>query len=214
LDTPDLFIHTDYKPIWSLEIPIFETFNIGKVQNKFNDNYNAVIEDVFELELTEPNRYSIDANYVDFPNDAPRLPKIFLLNVSVSYMGNTICKPILYFVFENINFLEEILLKQKVKISHLVKVREGCGMGGSRKSISIVYAFIAKLGIKYLFVDNEEHTDLDLVNRIKRRFRIQNCSCELSYLNSIDNWSGLCINVFKVVNENNLKTILNQISNQ
>jgi hypothetical protein len=211
---PDLFIHTDYKPNWSLENPIFEIFNIGHVQNVFNDNYNAVIEDVFELELTELIRYSVNANYVDFPNDAPRLPKVFLLYVSVNHDGNTISKPVLYFVFENINFLEEILLKQRVKISHFVKVREGCGMGGSRKSISIVYAFIAKLGIKYLFIDNEEHTDFEIINRIKRSHRVENCSCELSYINSVESWSGLRVNVFKVDNDNNLNTILNQISNQ
>ena len=42
--------------------------------------------------------------------------------------------------------------KTIVKISHLLKVREGCGMGGSRKSISIVHSFIAKLVIKYLIL--------------------------------------------------------------
>ena len=210
----DLFIHTDYKPDWSLENPIFKIFNIGSVKNDFNDDFNAIIEDVFELELIKPINYTVDANYVDFPNDAPIEPKVFLLNVTVSHAGNTISKPVLYFVFENINFLDEILLKQRVKISHFVKVREGCGMGGSRKSISIVYAFIAKLGIKHLFIDNEEHTDFDLINRIKRRHRIDNCSCELSYINSIDSWSGCRVNVFEVLNDNNLNTILNQISNQ
>lgn len=213
-EIPDLFIHTDYKPDWSLENPVFETFNLGPINNEFDNNFDFIIDDVFELELTELIRYSVNANYVDFPNDAPLEPKVFLLNVTVSYSGNIISKPVLYFVFENINFLEEILLKQKIKISHFVKVREGCGFGGSRKSISIVYAFIAKLGVKYLFIDNEEHTDFDLINRIKRRHRIDNCSCELSYINSIDSWSGFSVNVFKVVNDNNLNTILNQISNQ
>ncbi len=213
-ELPDLFIHTDYKPYWSLENPVFETFKIGKVNNQFDNNFDYFIDDVFELELTELINYSVDTNYVDFPNDAPRLPKIFLLYVSVNHDGYTISKPVLYFVFENINFLEEILLKQRIKISHFVKVREGCGFGGNRKSISIVYAFIAKLGIKYLFIDNEENTDLELVNRIKIRHRVENCSCELEFIISINNWSGFTVNIFEVVNYNNLNTILNQISTQ
>ena len=213
-ELPDLFIHTDYKPDWSLENPVFETFNLGPINNEFDNNFDFIIDDVFELELTELIRYSVNANYVDFPNDAPRLPKVFLLYVSVNHDGNTISKPVLYFVFENINFLDEILLKFKIKITHFVKVREGCGFGGNRKSISIGYAFIAKLDVKYLFIDNEEHTDFELVNRIKRRHRVENCSCELNYINSIDSWSGFSVNVFEVVNDNNLNSILNQISNQ
>jgi hypothetical protein len=213
-ELPDLFIHTDYKPDWSIENPVFETFNLGPINNEFDNNFDFIIDDVFELELTELIRYSVNANYVDFPNDAPRLPKVFLLYVSVNHDGNTISKPVLYFVFENINFLDEILLKFKIKITHFVKVREGCGFGGNRKSISIGYAFIAKLGVKYLFIDNEEHTDFELVNRIKRRHRVENCSCELNYINSIDSWSGFSVNVFEVVNDNNLNSILNQISNQ
>lgn len=214
-ETPDLFIHTDYKPDWSLENTIFENFNIGPVQNGFDRNFDVIIDDVFKLEITEPIRYSVDANYVDFSDDAPRFPKVFLLNVSVSHNGNTISKPVLYFVFENINFLDEILLKFKIKITHFVKVREGCGFGGNRKSISIAYAFIAKLGIKYLFVDNfNDNTDFELVDRIKRRHLIENCSCELNYINSIDSWSGFSVNVFEVLNDNNLNVILNQISNQ
>jgi hypothetical protein len=214
-ETPDLFIHTDYKPDWSLENPVFETFNIGPVQNEFNRNFNAKIDDVFELELTEPINYFVNENYVtSHKDDTPKLAKVFLLNVTVSHAGNTISKPVLYFVFENINFLEEILLKNRIKISHFVKFCEGCGFGGNRKSISIVYAFIAKLGVKYLFIDNEEHTDFELVNRIKRRHRVENCSCELSYINSINSGSGFSVNVFEVVNDNNLNAILNQISNQ
>lgn len=218
-EIPDLFIHTDYKPDWSIHDYAFESFNTGKVHNDFNDNYNAVIENVFELELIKSINYSINENYVDFPNDAPNTPKVFLLNVNVSHAGITISKPVLYFIFENINFLEEILLKNRIKISHFVKVREGCGLGGNRKSISIVYAFITKLGIKYLFVDNEEHTDFELVNRIKRKHRVENCSCELNHIKSIDSWSGFNVNVFyvnvlNVVSDNNFNSILNQISNQ
>jgi hypothetical protein len=213
-ETTDLFIHTDYKPDWSLHNDRFANFNIGQVQNEFNIDVDAIINDVFELELTQPINYSVNENYVDFPDDAPNTAKVFLLNVKVSHAGNTVSKPVLYFVFENINFLEEILLKYRIKISHFVKVREGCGFGGNRKSISIVYAFIAKLGIKYLFIDNEEHTDFELVNRIKRRYRVENCSCELNYINSIDNWSGNNVNVFEVESDNNLNAILKQISNQ
>jgi hypothetical protein len=206
-ETPDLFIHTDY---------FFKNFNPGRVRNEFNINVDAIINDVFELELTKLIRYSVNKNYVVSHNeDTPKSAKVFLLNVTVSYAGNTISKPVLYFVFENINFLEEILLKHKIKISHFVKVCEGIGFGGNNKSISIVYAFFAKLEVKYLFVDNaNDNADFELVDRIRRSNSVENCSCELNHINSIESWSGLLVNVFEVVNDNNLNSILNQISNQ
>jgi hypothetical protein len=202
-NNPDLFIHTDYKPYWGIQNASFDTFNIGSVDNEFDRNFNAEIDDVFELELTEPINYFVVPDYVEFPTDAISAPKVFLLNVTVSHAGNTISKPVLYFVFENINFLEEILLKHKIKITHFVRVREGMG-----KSISIAFAFISKLGLKYLFVDHYTNIDFMLINRIKRVNRIENCSCELNYINSIESWSGLLVNVFEVVNDNNLNFIL------
>ena len=213
-ETPDLFIYTDYKPDWSLENRNFETFPTGAIQNDFDNDCKANIDGVFELELTVEVNYFINAKYVDFPNDAPVTPKVFLLDVSVNQGEITITKPVLYFVFENINFLEEILLKYNIKISHFVKVREGCGFGGNKKSISIVYAFMAKLGIKYLFVDNEEHTDFQLIDKIRRRNRIGNISSDIQYVNSIENWSNMLVNIYKVIDDNNLKSLLLKIKQQ
>ena len=44
-------------------------------------------------------------------------------------------------------------IKNKIKISHFVKVREGCGFGGNKKSISIAYAFLSNFKTKYLLVE-------------------------------------------------------------
>lgn len=213
-EKPDLFIHTDYNPDWNIENSIFETFLVGAIRNNYDENYQANIENVYELELTEDINYFVDGRYVDFSNYAPETPKVFLLNVTVSHLETIVSKPVLYFVFENINFLEEVLLKHKISITYFIKVREGFGFGGNRKSISIVYAFLAKLEVKYLFVDDEEHTDFSLVNRIRKRNKIDNISSEIQYVNCIDRWSGLKVNVFKAIADHNLQSTLNKIKEQ
>lgn len=72
----------------------------------------------------------------------------------------------IFFLFENINFLDQVLLQHKIRISHFVKVREGTGFGGCGKSLLFIYAFLSVLGIKYLLVDNQPYDD-DIPNVIR-----------------------------------------------
>ena len=68
--------------------------------------------------------YEVNPENVDFPRDAPKSPKIFLINLEItSNILGVINESVLYFVFENYNFLEEIILRYKINISHFVKVR-------------------------------------------------------------------------------------------
>jgi hypothetical protein len=111
-------------------------------------------------------------------------------------------KPVIYFFMENINFLDEVLLKNKISLSHFIKVREGCGMGGNRKSISIAYAFLGELKVKHILVDNEEHTDRSLINSINIRHNIQPIKFELrnpSQRRDISDWSGFSVKVLDVI---------------
>ena len=127
-----------------------------------------------------------DPNYVDIPEAASPTPLIFLLDVKLtSNTMGTIRKPVLYFMFENINFLDQILLKNKIRISHLVKVREGCGFGGNRKSISIV-------------IDNRAQTDYRLIGILINKYKASPNAYELSLEAVIPRWSGLNVKVFSV----------------
>jgi hypothetical protein len=208
-ELPNLHIHTDYYTAWLNlnEIVYTDTRTIVQIENKF------------ELQLKNNIQYHINPEYVDFPNDAPDKPTIYLLDITVN--SNTlgeIKKPVLYFLFENINFLDEIILKNKISISHLVKVREGCGFGGNKKSISLVYAFISNLKTKYLLVDSEEHTDFKVIHQLQDKHNISPLLYDLIKTNSIDSWSGLYVNVFSVLHseeqldDDKLSNILNIIN--
>jgi hypothetical protein len=103
---------------------------------------------------------------------------------------------------ENINFLDEILLKNKIKLSHFIKVREGCAWGGNRKSISIAFAFLGELKVKHILIDNEEHTDKELINSISHKHNLQPIKFDLknaAQRRNIANWSGISVKVLDVI---------------
>ena len=124
---------------------------------------------------------------------------------------------------ENINFLDEVLLKNKISISHFIKVREGCGYGGNKKSISITYAFLGELKVKHILVDNQEHTDRALINSINTKHNIQPKKIELRNPSPPINisWSGLKVKVLDVIlsaedkmSNEDFEEILNKITSE
>ena len=150
---PDLMIHTDYRA------------NRNFVGIQYEDSRTALeIVNSCELEL-------IQDIYYDRISDGGRSglvatkPLIHLLDIQVtSETAGTFNKSILYFHFENINFLDQVILKNKLRISHIVKVREGAKWGDNvreeiiagRISISVVYAFVPLLNTEYILKDSEE----------------------------------------------------------
>jgi hypothetical protein len=211
-ELPDLFIHTDYKPCWGVD-----WLNSGGIV--YDDNRTSVrIKNIFELQLIKKFQYSINPEFVDFPNDAPIEPTIYLLDILVtSNILGMVRQTVIYFLFENINFLDEIILKNNIPITFLVKVREGCGFGGNRKSISLAYAFLSALKTKYILIDQEEHTDFQLINQLKNKHNLSPLYYDLKKIASINCWSGFKVNIFsilygqQILDENGLKQILNKI---
>lgn len=189
---PDLFIHTDYNSAW-IKFECGEVFNDGRTQ--------VIITNVIELEFKEKINYFINPDFVTFSELANPTPRIYVLDVEIDCSFGLIKKPVVYFFMENINFLDEILLKNKIKISHIFKVREGCGFGGNRKSISVAYAFLGNLKVKHVIVDDEEQTDKDLINTIAEKHHIRPEHFFLknaSQRRNIANWSGLGVKVLDV----------------
>jgi hypothetical protein len=149
-----------------------------------------------------------------FPDLASPVPKVFLLYVSV-YSKNTFFrkKPVIYFLFENINFLDKVLLKNEIQISHLLKVREGYGgSGGNGNSISVAYAFVVQLGVKYLLLDRGIYTDFELIEEIRAKYNLKLVNYHIRYLNGIYKWSGGEVNIFKIYMLNSQEALeLNEI---
>jgi hypothetical protein len=187
---PDLLIHTDYMPTWVTQ------------QNPLYDDGRTKVEmdGIFELELTVDIDYHVSSAHVVFKNDASPVPLIYLMDVTLtSETLGTTKKPVLYFLFENINFLDQILLKHKIRISHLVKVREGCGFGGNRTSISFVYYLLSALQTQFLLVDNRLDGVLYLGQILKRKYNLFPLHYTPKQLSAIPSWSGMHVKVFEII---------------
>lgn len=195
--TPDLFIHTDYnKELTKL--------TCGIIYN--DDKTKVIIHEVHHLTTTNLVNYYIDPKHINLPKYASLYPRVLLLDISIDFEHYTgvrtiIRKPLLFFIFENINFLDEILLKFKIPISHIVKIREGCAWGGNSKSITISYAFVSELNTQYLLIDSRLDVDFNLVQHLKKKHDIipKNYNLKrVSQRSTICDWSGLSAQVFRV----------------
>lgn len=189
--SPDLYIHTDYSK--SVVIVPGTIFNDGATQ--------VEIMEVSHLTSTDEIKYYVNPDFIDLPENVNAKPSILLLDVLVNYSGGTIRKPVLYWYFENVNFLDEVLLKFHIPVSHIVKVREGMAWGGNRKSISIGYAFLSRLNTRYLLIDNRVDIDFELLNNIRdkhqldlKNFRLIN----VAQRRNIADWSGYSVTVMGV----------------
>jgi hypothetical protein len=195
-DLPDLFIHTDYSTE-HVKLKTGEVFNDGRTVVTIEYLYKLKFRDGLNID------YYVNPDFVVSTKDAPKSPKIYLLDVKIkSDKLGEFKKPVFYFMFENINFLQEVLLKNRINISHIVKIREGCGKGDNKKSISVAYAFLSVLNTKYLIIDNEANFDFDLFNRIAKNLNLELKDYELEELKSKRppiRWSDRDVNIFKVI---------------
>jgi hypothetical protein len=208
--SPDIYFHTDYMK----DIVISR----GTI---FDDRSTLVqIMEINYLRCTDEINYHIDENFAVFADNAYPKPTILLLDVLLTYSGGEIRKPVLYWYFENINFLDEVLIKYHIPISHIVKVREGMGFGGNIKSIAISYAFLSKLKTQYLLIDNRADIDQDLIRIIRgkhpeklKNFKLVN----IAQRRNISDWSGYSVTVRRIeildepFTDENFQENLNQI---
>lgn len=161
----NLFIHTDY---WSSSIYDF-IFGCTPSVGFGNDGYrfDGLVRGVYELEFQIPGiEYHINENYAHIWSAHRKDGKIYLVDV-VRPDDPRATIPVIFFLYENINFLDQVLLQHKIRISHFVKVREGTGLGGCGKSLLFIYAFLSVLGVEYLLVDNQPYND-DIPEVIER----------------------------------------------
>ena len=155
-EQPNIICHTDYNPSWAA---LDQAIRRPMIIHQDARTTIKIIEKVPLSFVPEANiQYRIRHNHVDFFDDAPDKTTIYLLKLKInSDTLGEIDAQVFYFMFENYNFLEELILKNKLAITHFVKVRQGCGFGGCRKCISVFYSLLANAGVKYLLVDGEVH---------------------------------------------------------
>jgi len=190
---PNIFCHTDYD---------FRYFR-NRADPLFQDGNTCIrIKELFELELRPglPVDYRVSPYYATFTDHAARRPQILLLDLDiVSNQLGRFERSVFYFFFENYNFLGEILLKQDIEISHFVKIREGCGFGGCRKSISVFYSMLANLNVRYLLVDHEIHYCRRTHDQYALRYGVDHKKFSLKQLGALPSWSGFPVKTFEVI---------------
>jgi hypothetical protein len=153
-EAPQLHLHTDYA--WDV-VP-----EAGAVVYRDDRTTVDVIES-HDLKFVDGNAilYDVRDAYASEPGRASPAPQLRLLRVRVTsnQLGVNLAW-VLYASFETFNFLTEVLLKHQLRITHLVKVRDGSDFGGGgRVCGSTLYPFLGALGVRHLLADDHVNPD-------------------------------------------------------
>ena len=142
---PDLYLHTDYYP-WddSTFLDSRRVFDDGKTE--------VHVLDLAELAVP---RLPVAPRLVDFPrgNVATGRGVFLRLRVTSTVLG-TFERLVLYFFVENAAYCAKVLLPSAVRVTHLVNVRYGGGLGGGGKSSGRwMELVLGRLGVEVLISD-------------------------------------------------------------
>lgn len=191
-EAPNIFIHTTY-------IRDYVALNVGVIRDdgrtvvEIQEKYKIVIKEEIDF------NYQVSSQYVVFRDYASVEPLIHLVKLRLSSNVLGVVEGwLFYFHFENHNFLQEIILKQQLRISHLVKVREGLGFGGNRQSITLVYALLANIGVRYLLADDEIQFFAGTHDFVAKRFVIDHQAFTLTPTGEQVIWSEWSVLAYKV----------------
>jgi len=185
---PDLFVHTDY-------------VNDGRLLAGWQDNRTRIdiLEDE-ELCFDRPVGYRVDPEFASLSGLAGESPRVRLLQVRVRCRSTgEHHHPVVYFHFENFNWFREVVLGFDVKITHLFKLREGCGFGGCRTSVSNLYPLLWQIGCRYLVADQEVHLQRSLLSRLLRLHGgDESIAFMLQHLGFLETLSGLDVHAWQL----------------
>lgn len=196
-EQPNIICHTDYNQSWT-----------GLEEDKrwpitIHRHARTTIKIMEKLPLAfAPDiniQYRVRGSHVSSHVNGPGETSIYFLKLKI--ISDTLGEfdvQMFYFMFENYNFLEELILKNKLAITHFVKVRQGCGFGGCRKCISVFYSLLENVGVKYLLVDSEVHYCHETHARLAHQFNIQHKNYKLISIGIPLKWSDYRVRAFKV----------------
>ena len=156
---PDLYIHTDYgRP--------------GRIPEDYDDGRTRITPLArYRLVVSSAINYQVEPAYASHAGRSAEYPIVELLHVRAeSGTVGTIEKPVLYFHFENFNWFEQFVLQRGLSLTHLFKLREGCGFGGARTSVSNLYPFLAQIGCRWLVADQEIHINRHIMERYLNQY--------------------------------------------
>jgi hypothetical protein len=207
---PDLFVHADYSisPLKLEEGVIYqdEQTTVTVLQKSELSWKNAFFYSAkipftsYRLELDlESGRKII---FTTLPQSLPKKPVVLLLSVQIeSEKVGKMVRPVLFVLMENFNFLCEILLRNQIHISHLVKVRDGSECNQSLISAAALFPFLPHLKVKYLISDYKGKLYKRLSERICEEYGLELHLVRLQQRALIKDWSLFPVNVFSLEHE-------------
>ena len=144
--TPNLFIYTDYF--------VFDDTSFLN-DGRFKSNRYFDVQILEFCRLSPHSGYyqlNFNQNYLDFELGI-NSGNILFMKVRVTNMnGETFDTYLLYFMHENVNFIEQFLLKYQISVDALMWKRDGTGLGGGRLSHGFLLQLLKKFNTKWLFV--------------------------------------------------------------
>lgn len=143
---PNLFIFSDYFP--------YPNSSFFDTQNLHCDNYTQItVENFCEIRPTPEFIYHFNKVYVDFePSKATGKAIFFKAKIWTHIMSEPFYKYAIYFFYENVNLIDQLFLKHKLPISHIVWKRDGSGLGGGRVYHNFLYPVSELLNTKFYFI--------------------------------------------------------------
>lgn len=94
----------------------------------------------------------LNANYINMPISCSFGQAYYLrLRVSNQVIGDMDIDAI-YFLYENVNLIDQFILRHKIPISHLVWVNDGAGFGGGQLRHSFLMPLLPLLQTRWIFI--------------------------------------------------------------
>lgn len=146
---PDIFLFTDYDP-WSYSLPLRQgtIFSDGRTTVRIDH-----IEELAELSLP------LHEEVVNFINRNPLTDTVLFLIIRInSNMLGSYTYPVIYARAENESFYCYKLAPNNAKISHIIHVRYGGGLGGGGKASGVwLLHVLKKLNCEVFITDGKHH---------------------------------------------------------
>lgn len=149
-EEPDLYIHTDFVADYAAS---------RCVDYEHRDGLSCIqVKSSHTMPVCGPVDHRVRRSWISLPDRAAPAPLVTIKEVvAESFQFGVSKKPVLFFHFENFNWFDQFVIKNGLRISHFFKVREGCGFGGARLSISNLYPKLGAAGCRSLVMDSEVH---------------------------------------------------------
>jgi hypothetical protein len=163
-EVPHLYLHTDYDAAVMPAPGALAADTLNRTQVDIVESHEL------KFEAGVVVNYTVSDQYASNPERATPNPLVRLLRVRVrsARLGESLAW-VLYAAFETFNFLTEVLLKHRIRVTHLVKVRDGSAMGGGKRCASTLYPFLGELGVRHLLADDHVDPNRRFVEEISGR---------------------------------------------